>query len=178
MTPDSTTPHRRTAAPRQVPAPASTPAPIRGRAPRRPGRPVPRRRGLVALVGVSAVAVATLCGCGIRDTALPVDAGVAASRTACPPAPDATLSKLAKDASILPTRAAPALPPEAEASADEARLAQLEKKLEQEKRRSAAVSATPSAVPAAPSTATAAPSPAPGATASDGTLSCLLSPSP
>ena len=152
MTPDSTTP--------------------------RPARPVRRPRGLVAFVGVSVVAVAALCGCGIRDTALPVDAGVAASRTACPPAPDATLSKLAKDASILPTRAAPALPPEAEASADAARLAQLEKKLAQEKRRSAAAAATPSVVPTPSASDTATPSPAPSATASDGTLSCLLSPSP
>ncbi|WP_370092908.1 hypothetical protein [Streptacidiphilus sp. MAP12-20] len=46
------------------------------------------------LVATSAVAAVTallaLSGCGIRSTAVPVDAGLPASRTACPPTPGAT----------------------------------------------------------------------------------------
>lgn len=42
---------------------------------------------MAALLGTAALAVA-LSGCGIRSTALPVDAGEPASRTACPPPAD------------------------------------------------------------------------------------------
>ncbi len=137
----------------------------RASAPAGSRRRVPRHTALAALV---ALAAAALSGCGIRDTALPVDAGVAASRTACPPAPDATLSKLAKDASILPTRPVPPIPtllPGPEASAAE------RAKKEQLRSAAAAAGSTP-----AVDTPAASPSPTadPSATASDGTLSCLL----
>ncbi|MEY9959930.1 hypothetical protein [Streptacidiphilus sp. MAP5-52] len=36
------------------------------------------------------VAALALTGCGIRSTAVPVDAGLPASRTACPPTPGAS----------------------------------------------------------------------------------------
>jgi hypothetical protein len=139
----------------------------RASAPARSRRRVPRQVALTALV---ALAAAALSGCGIRDTALPVDAGVAASRTACPPAPDATLSKLAKDASILPTRPVPAIPtllPGPEASAAE--------RAKEERPGSA-----PAEAGSTPAVDTPAASPGPTvdptatATASDGTLSCLL----
>jgi hypothetical protein len=51
---------------------------------------------LCAVVVATAVA-ALLSGCGIRDTSLPVDAGVGASRTACPPSPGASLSNLGRE---------------------------------------------------------------------------------
>jgi hypothetical protein len=48
---------------------------------------------------MAALAVAVLLsGCGIRDTALPVDAGEGASRTACPPTSGASLSQLEGEA--------------------------------------------------------------------------------
>ena len=62
--------------------------------PRLPGRTA---RLATATAAVAAVA-ALLSGCGIRDTALPVDAGQGASRTACPPAPGVSLSQLDRDA--------------------------------------------------------------------------------
>ncbi|WP_441245774.1 hypothetical protein [Kitasatospora sp. McL0602] len=42
-----------------------------------------RSRSLLAALGLGAALVA-LSGCGIRPTAVPVDAGAPASRTACP----------------------------------------------------------------------------------------------
>ncbi|RAG87426.1 hypothetical protein DN069_00895 [Streptacidiphilus pinicola] len=54
---------------------------------------LPHRRGTAtafAACVVAAVAAVTLSGCGIRSTAVPVDAGIPASRTACPPPPGAT----------------------------------------------------------------------------------------
>lgn len=57
----------------------------------------PKARLAAATAAVAAVA-ALLSGCGIRDTALPVDAGQGASRTACPPAPGVSLSQLDRDA--------------------------------------------------------------------------------
>jgi hypothetical protein len=47
----------------------------------------PRRTG--AAVGLGLAAALVLTGCGIRSTAVPVDAGLPASRTACPPTPGA-----------------------------------------------------------------------------------------
>ncbi|MCX4748614.1 hypothetical protein OG455_24365 [Kitasatospora sp. NBC_01287] len=46
----------------------------------RAGRP----RRLAAALGAAAAVVALVGGCGIRPTAVPVDAGAPASRTACP----------------------------------------------------------------------------------------------
>jgi hypothetical protein len=59
-----------------------------------------RRPG--AAVAVVVALAALLSGCGIRDTALPVDAGEGASRTACPPAPGVSLSQLDRDAYASP----------------------------------------------------------------------------
>ncbi|WP_371481133.1 hypothetical protein [Kitasatospora sp. NBC_00315] len=42
------------------------------------------RRGLVGAVVLAALVTAAATGCGIRPTAVPVDAGGPASRTACP----------------------------------------------------------------------------------------------
>lgn len=131
------------------------------------------RLGAVAVLGVGAAALAlALSGCGIRDTALPVDAGDAASRTACPPAPDATLSKLASDETILPPGPAQEalspepLSPEVQASIKRGLLpappsarAEAWSRAEAQAKAKAAASASPTAVPSA--------------TDSDGTLSCL-----
>jgi hypothetical protein len=151
----SSTPHRRS---------GPTDRPVRGGLPVRPGRATGR---LAVLASVAAVAVAVtlaLSGCGIRDTALPVDAGAAASRTACPPAPDATLSKLAADESIVPAPSPPPLPavPVLPGGPEKTSRAELEK-----------LRPTASASPAA----SAATSPGPSATASDGTLVCSHLPS-
>jgi len=167
----------------RVPARASQAHTSRPSVPAGTRRPV---RRLAVLAVLAAGLAAALSGCGIRDTALPVDAGVAASRTACPPAPDATLSKLAKDASILPTSPAPTLSPGPEASvaaarsaaaAASAQLAEKEKLL-----RSAAAAASAAAAPTATPTASASPSAEPTAspspTASGGTLTCLLATAP
>ncbi|MFC1417024.1 hypothetical protein [Streptacidiphilus cavernicola] len=150
----------------------------RGDLPRAPRRgPLPAGRRLGAALVLAAVAATALSGCGIRDTALPVDAGVAASRTACPPAPDATLSKLASDARILPTRPAPPPAPVPVPASEEAKSA-------------AAAAARPTGSPkpgqqkpgqqprplATADRAT--PSPEPSPTRSDGTLSCLHSSAP
>ncbi len=70
-------------------------------APRTGHRARPKARLAAATAAVAAVA-ALLSGCGIRDTALPVDAGQGASRTACPPAPDVSLSQLDHDAYASP----------------------------------------------------------------------------
>ncbi|MBF9073237.1 hypothetical protein [Streptacidiphilus fuscans] len=47
-----------------------------------------RRTG--AALGLGLAAALALTGCGIRSTAVPVDAGLPASRTACPPTPGAS----------------------------------------------------------------------------------------
>jgi len=84
--------------------------------PRLPGRTARRRTArLAAATAAVAATAALLSGCGIRDTALPVDAGQGASRTACPPAPGVSLSQLDRDAYSSPAAvwvaptAAPAL---------------------------------------------------------------------
>lgn len=112
----------------------------------------PHRRRAVRLAAaaglglVAAMLAVSLSGCGIRDTAVPVDAGDPASRTACPPSPDATLTQLEADAGILPTAARPA--PTAGPAAGRVLLPQ------------ATVSPVPQQV-------------APSPTESDGSLSCL-----
>lgn len=61
------------------------------------------RLGALAAVGALAVLLTVgLSGCGIRDTALPVDAGDAASRTGCPPTSGVGLPQLERDESALP----------------------------------------------------------------------------
>jgi hypothetical protein len=146
--------------------------------------PTPRPGALrVGVLGVLVTVLGlALSGCGIRDTALPVDAGVAASRTACPPAPDATLSKLAAAESILPTAGPlPVVPggPERTAAADAKaktaeRQAEQDKLSEQEKLKTRPTAeATPQASPtvsAAPGASAAPTAPVPNA--SDGTLVC------
>ncbi|MEU1419426.1 hypothetical protein [Kitasatospora sp. NPDC005751] len=72
-----------------VPAgPADRARAVRGSGPGRGSRPDRGSRpgrvfGAAALVALAALAA----GCGIRPTAVPVDAGAPASRTACPTAP-------------------------------------------------------------------------------------------
>ncbi|MFC1433205.1 hypothetical protein ACEZDB_21405 [Streptacidiphilus sp. N1-3] len=136
-----------------------------------PGAPVRRIGVLAALGAVAAVLTVLLSGCGIRDTALPVDAGVAASRTACPPAPDATLSKLESDASILPTRPVLAEPVPSVLSKRSAEA------LASALRAKEAAGQAPGAAAAAPS-APAAPAATATATTADGTLSCLHTTNP
>ncbi|MEY9967360.1 hypothetical protein ABIA33_005430 [Streptacidiphilus sp. MAP12-16] len=135
--------HRSTARPRVV---ATAPA---GDTSRRTGR-----AGGLAVVGVlAAVLAVALSGCGIRDTAVPVDAGDAASRTACPPPPNATLSALERDESLLPT--APTTGPIGRVIWPPASAKAWDK---------AHALATHSSTPAPSAT---------GPTAADGTLSCL-----
>jgi hypothetical protein len=150
---------------RRVP-PISPPAP--GRA-TQPVRRNPRRTAATTAATVAAsaaVLAALLSGCGIRDTAVPVDAGDPASRTACPPGPSASLTALERDASLIPT-AAPTrlLPPltteEQQASAAAAAKAK------------AAAGAAARSAAAASSAAGLTPSAVAGPTASDGTLACL-----
>jgi hypothetical protein len=98
---------------------------------------------------MAALAVAVLLsGCGIRDTALPVDAGEGASRTACPPTSGASLSQLEGEAFPSPSSGG-----------------------------GLTTIPWASLAPAAPVTPTTAPA-SPQPTDSDGTLSCLsVSPS-
>ncbi|MER5862687.1 hypothetical protein [Kitasatospora sp. NPDC002040] len=77
-------------------------------------RTIPLRRVLAtALLGA---ALSSAAGCGIRPTAVPVDAGAPASRTACPTpvrvpqAAEPTTAEPGPDASGLPTPAPSALP--------------------------------------------------------------------
>ena len=119
-------------------------------------RPARARFGGAVLAAVAITVLVS--GCGIRDTALPVDAGEGASRTACPPSSGASLSQLARDEfpttgaapqSPLPITALPTAVPSAQPT----------------------VGPTPSAKPAQTSSS-------PQATDSDGSLSCLdVSPS-
>jgi hypothetical protein len=108
----------------------------------------PRTR-LAALGAAALLGALALTGCGIRTTAVPVDAGEPASRTACPPSGSAAAGVLQPPDRLASAAATPVPAPEGDATP----WAQL----------SPAAPATPS--PAAP-------------TASDGTLSCLHSTSP
>jgi hypothetical protein len=140
-------------------AAAPPPAPVRGD---RPGRRNPRRAAVTTVAVLAAVLAVALSGCGIRDTAVPVDAGDPASRTACPPGPSASLTALERDASMVPTSAPtrlwPPMTKEEEASAA-AEAARAKAAASAAARAAASPTLTPSAV-AAP-------------TASDGTLACL-----
>jgi hypothetical protein len=132
-----------------------------------------RRLGVTAAVGAVAVLLAVgLSGCGIRDTSLPVDAGDAAARTGCPPAPNATLTQLERDESFLPTGSATSVPqaappagpllwPPASGRAWAAASA------------AAGVRGTVRPGVGTAPEVVAAPSPNPSATESDGILSCL-----
>ncbi|MEZ0093392.1 hypothetical protein [Streptacidiphilus sp. EB129] len=130
-------------------------------------RPRTRAAACGLLVAVPAALMLLLSGCGIRDTSVPVDAGEAASRTACPPSPNATLTVLEHDESWMPlptaypwpepTGTAQVVWPAASAQASKEALA-----------RKQATRATPTASPAT--------SASPAATAPDGTLACLHDP--
>lgn len=146
------------------------PPPTQGRA-THPPRRNPRRTAATtaAIVAASAAVLAVLLsGCGIRDTAVPVDAGDPASRTACPPGPSASLTALERDASLIPTaaptRMLPPLTKEEQASLAAAAA----------KAKAAAGAASRSAAAAsAASSAGLTPSAVASPTASDGTLACL-----
>lgn len=156
---------------RQHSTPVRRVPPIPASAPGRTTHPVrrnPRRTAATTAATVAAsaaVLVALLSGCGIRDTAVPVDAGDPASRTACPPGPSASLTALEHDASLIPTaaptRLLPPLTKEEQASAAAAAA----------KAKEAAGAATRAT--AAASSAGLTPSAVAGPTTSDGTLACL-----
>ncbi len=131
--------------------------------PVRPARPVRRRARFAAaasLAACAAVLAVALSGCGIRDTAVPVDAGDPASRTACPPGPSAALTALENDASLVPSAAPTRLWPPMT-------------KEEQDSAAAAASSARAAAAASAKAAARAGLTPSASATESDGTLSCL-----
>ena len=128
----------------------------------RAGRRNPSHAAVTTVTVLAAVLAVALSGCGIRDTAVPVDAGDPASRTACPPGPSASLTALDRDASMVPTSAPtrlwPPMTKEEEASAA-AEAARVKARGSAAARAAASPALTPSAV-ASPTT-------------SDGTLACL-----
>ncbi|MET9617680.1 hypothetical protein [Kitasatospora indigofera] len=113
------------------------------------------RRGPAGIVVTAALLVALATGCGIRPTAVPVDAGGPASRTACPspvqvPTAPATPSAAAPSVQRAPAAATPSA-------------------------RAAATGRSAAASPAAGPAGTATPPPA--AVPTDGLFSALPSPS-
>ncbi|MEY9876484.1 hypothetical protein ABH931_005994 [Streptacidiphilus sp. MAP12-33] len=105
---DATAPGGRTTAGRAA-VRRGLPAAVRGTESAAQGRRR-RRAATVAMAAavLAATVTATLSGCGIRSTAVPVDAGLPASRTACPPTPGATSTPGANsDGPAVLTTAAP-----------------------------------------------------------------------
>lgn len=144
---------------------------VRGVPPTPPAHPAARRSPRLAaattVAAFAAVLAVALSGCGIRDTAVPVDAGDPASRTACPPGPGASLTALERDASLIPTSAPTRLWPPM-TKEEEASAAAAAEKAEAAASAAAQAAASPSLTP------TAVPSPvAASPTTSDGTLACL-----
>ncbi|MFC1404339.1 MULTISPECIES: hypothetical protein [Streptacidiphilus] len=144
--------------------PAGTPGPAR---PTGPARRSPRLAAVTTVAAFAAVLAVALSGCGIRDTAVPVDAGDPASRTACPPGPSASLTALERDASLIPTSAPTRLWPPM-TKEEQASAAAAAAKSAAEAAAAAQATASPSLTPSAVASP-----PAPTATTSDGTLACL-----